>query len=192
MKNKEPRGPLAVLDNPGCVDRRQFLFLGAGAVSTLALSSIFGSSAAFAADARHAAYPRKKIAQLSALAVDTPIDFLYPNDDATYAQCFLVKLGEKAGGGVGPDQDVVAFSAICPHMGGLLNRSYKPEHKVAGPCPSHLSTFDLTRHGMIVAGHSVESLPQIVLEVEGDDIYATGVAGLIFGGATNPGIAREG
>lgn len=172
---------------PACLNRRQFLFYSAGAVSTVALGSIFGVSAAFASEAKYAKYPGKKIATLSELQLDSPIDFLYPNDDPTYAQCFLVKLGEKAGGGVGPDTDIVAFSSLCTHMGGLLNRSYKPEHKVAGPCPSHLTTFDLTRHGMVVAGHAVESLPQIVLELKGSDIYATGVAGLIFGGAKNPG-----
>ncbi|MFQ5707118.1 MAG: arsenate reductase (azurin) small subunit [bacterium] len=173
---------------PGCISRRQFLFYGAGAVSTLALSSIFGATAAFASEAKFAQYPHKKIASLSDLKLDTPLEFLYPNSDPTYAQCFLVKLGEKAGGGVGPDQDIVAFSSLCTHMGGLLNKSYNAEHKVAGPCPSHLSTFDLTRHGMVVAGHAVESLPQIVLEVKGNDVYATGVAGLIFGGAKNPGM----
>lgn len=172
----------------GCINRRQFLFYSAGAVSTVALSSIFGATAAFASEAKYAEYPRKKIATLSELKQDEPVDFFYPNDDATYAQCFLVKLGEKAGGGVGPDEDIVAFSSLCTHMGGLLNRSYKPEHKVAGPCPSHLTTFDLTRHGMVVAGHAVESLPQIVLAVEGNEIYATGVAGLIFGSAKNPGM----
>ncbi|MFQ5636856.1 MAG: arsenate reductase (azurin) small subunit [bacterium] len=172
----------------GCINRRQFLFYSAGAVSTLALSSIFGASAALASEAVFAQYPRKKIARLSDVRLDTPVEFLYPNDDATYAQCFLVKLGEKAGGGVGSDQDVVAFSSLCPHMGGLLNKSYNSDHKVAGPCPSHLTTYDLTRHGMVVAGHAVENLPQIVLEVQGGDIYATGVAGLIFGGAKNPGM----
>ncbi|MFQ5652563.1 MAG: arsenate reductase (azurin) small subunit [bacterium] len=172
----------------GCLSRRQFLFYGAGTVSTLALSSIFGATAAFASEARLAKYSRRRIARLSDVQQDVPVEFLYPNNDPTYAQCFLVKLGEKAGGGVGPDQDIVAFSSLCPHMGGLLNKSYKPEHKVAGPCPSHLTTFDLTRHGMVVAGHAVESLPQIVLEVQGDAIYATAVAGLIFGGATNPGV----
>ncbi len=120
---------------------------------------------------------------------DAPVDFLYPNDDDTYARCFLVKLGEQAGGGAGPEQDVVAFSSLCPHMGGILSGSYKGEHKVAGPCPTHLSTFDLTRHGMVVAGHAVQSLPQIVLEVKGDNIFATGVAGLFFGGPKNPGMA---
>lgn len=173
---------------PGCINRRQFLFYSAGAASTLALSSVFGASSAFAANVLFAEYPRKRLASLTDLKQDQPIDFLYPNDDPTYAQCVLVKLGEKAGGGVGPDQDIVAFSSLCTHMGGLLGRSYKEEHKVLGPCPSHLTTFDLTRHGMVVAGHAVESLPQIVLETKGNDIYATGVAGLIFGGAKNPGV----
>ncbi len=173
---------------PSCINRRQFLFYGASAVSTLALSSIFGATSALASEALFAKYPRKKIAKLADLKQDVPIEFLYPNNDATYAQCFLVKLGEKAGGGVGADKDIVAFSSLCTHMGGLLGRSYKPEHKVAGPCPSHLTTFDLTRHGMVIAGHAVESLPQIVLEMQGADIYATGVSGLIFGGAKNPGV----
>jgi arsenite oxidase small subunit len=57
---------------------------------------------------------------------------------------------------------------------------------VLGPCPLHLSTFDLTKHGMIVSGHAVESLPQIVLEIDGDDIVATGVMGLFYGYSQNP------
>ena len=102
-----PSVPGCVNPDPPCQDelrkvginRRQFLFYSAGVVSTLALSSIFGASAAFASKATFAKYPRKKIASLADLKADTPIEFLYPNDDATYAQCFLVKLGEKAGGG---------------------------------------------------------------------------------------------
>ncbi|MBI1906526.1 MAG: arsenate reductase (azurin) small subunit, partial [Rhodocyclales bacterium] len=58
-------------------------------------------------------------------------------------------------------------------------------YQVLGPCPMHLTTFDLTKHGMVVAGHGTESLPQILLEVEGDDIYAVGVMGLIYGYADN-------
>lgn len=54
-----------------------------------------------------------------------------------------------------------------------------------GPCPIHLTTFDLTRHGMVVSGHATESLPQIVLETEGDDIYAVGVMGLLHNYASN-------
>jgi len=171
-----------------CINRRQFLLYGAGAVSTLALGSIFGSSSSFAGQAQFAQYPRKRIVGLSELKTDQPIEFFYPNDDPTYSKCLIVNIGERAGGGVGPAQNIVAFSGICTHMGGLLNKVYKPEHKAIGPCPSHLTTFDITRHGMVIAGHAVESLPQIVLEVEGNSIYATAVAGLIFGGPTNPGM----
>ena len=32
-----------------------------------------------------------------------------------------------------------------------------------------------------MSGHATESLPQVVLEVEGDDVYATGILGLIYG-----------
>jgi arsenite oxidase small subunit len=70
-------------------------------------------------------------------------------------------------------------------MGMVLQGSYKSEHAVMGPCPLHLTTFDLTRHGMVIAGHATESLPQIVLETDGDDIVATGVLGLLYGKHNN-------
>jgi arsenite oxidase small subunit len=97
----------------------------------------------------------------------------------------LVKLGVPAGGGVGPQQDIVAFSTLCTHMGGPLAGQYRGQHKVLGPCPFHLTTFDLTKHGMVVSGQATESLPQIVLETRGDDIWATGVMGLIYGYHSN-------
>ncbi|MFQ5443597.1 MAG: arsenate reductase (azurin) small subunit, partial [Nitrospinales bacterium] len=93
----------------------------------------------------------------------------------------LIKLGEPALGGIGPDRDVVAFSAFCTHQGGPLEDAYDPENKAMGPCEFHLSTFDLTRHGMMISASATQNLPQIVLELEGDDIYAVGVLGLIFG-----------
>jgi len=34
---------------------------------------------------------------------------------------------------------------------------------------------------MVVAGHATSPLPQVVLESDGDDIYAIGVLGLIYG-----------
>ena len=81
----------------------------------------------------------------------------------------------------------MAFNTVCPHMGGYMGETeFRAEHSVLGPCPLHLSTFDLTKHGMIVSGHAVESLPQIVLEIDGDDIVATGVMGLFYGYSQNP------
>ena len=66
-------------------------------------------------------------------------------------------------------------------MGGPMAGTYKPDDGALGPCPLHQSTFDLTRHGMIIGGHATQSLPQVLLELEGDDIYAVGMLGLIYG-----------
>ena len=102
----------------------------------------------FAQDAERAVkfapYPRKKIARLSELKVDEPVDFEYP-DEGQYAESILVKLGQEAGGGLGPDKDVVAFNYTCTHQGGPLQGTYQAADKALGPCPLHLTTFDLTR-----------------------------------------------
>ncbi len=128
-------------------------------------------------------YPRKAIGKLSELRVGAPVVFHYPFDHPS-AMNFLVRLTEPAGGGVGPERDVVAFNSVCTHQGGPLAGRFRADG-VAGPCPLHWTTFDLTRHGMVVSGHATQGLPQIVLETEGDDIVATGVQGLIFGYESN-------
>jgi len=166
-----------------CLSRRAFLLSGGSAVSILALG---GLSDAFAQGAalQVASYPRRKIGRVSQLTVDQPVSFQYPWKDFNSTD-MLVRLGVPAGGGVGPDQDIVAFSTLCTHMGGPLVGQYRGQYKVLGPCPFHLTTFDLTKHGMVVAGQATESLPQIVLEVKGDEIWATGVMGLIYGYHSN-------
>ncbi len=111
-----------------------------------------------------------------------PMVFQYPVEDP-YATNILVKLDEEAGGGVGEHKDIVAFNQLCTHMGGPLAGTYNKEHKVLGPCPFHLTTFDLTRHGMVISGHATESLPQVILEVDEGIIYATGIMGLLYGHA---------
>ena len=164
-----------------CVSRRQFLFMGAAAVSIIALERVLPRGILYA---QTATFDRQRIAALSDLEVGVPVAFNYPYEHPN-ALNNLIKLGVPAGGGIGPDDDIVAFNALCPHMGGQLMGTYKAEHKAIGPCPFHLTTFDLKKHGMVIAGHATESLPQILLEVEGDEIYATGVLGLIYGRASN-------
>ena len=164
--------------------RRDFL-LASGVAAATVLIAVPGCNGMI--PARTVRYPRRPIGSLSDLRTDVPVAFMYPDEDPLRGSCMLVKLGVPAGAGVGPDQDIVAFSALCNHMGGPLMGTYKPQFKGLGPCPLHLTTFDLTRHGIVVAGHSTESLPQILLEIEGDDIYATGVMGLIYGRAVNVG-----
>ncbi len=166
-----------------CLSRRAFLLSGGSAVTILTLgglSDAFGQGAAL----QVASYPRRKIGRLSQLTVGQPVSFQYPWRDFNSTN-MLVKLGVPAGGGMGPDQDIVAFSTLCTHMGGPLAGQYRRQYRVLGPCPFHLTTFDLTKHGMVVAGQATESLPQIVLEVKGEEIWATGVMGLIYGYHSN-------
>ncbi len=164
----------------GCISRRSFLFRSSAAIGgTVLLTAIPGMEGqAVAAEVRR--YPKKKIGKLSALRAGKPVNFQYP-DQGVNSNSLLIKLGEPAGGGIGRDQDVVAFNSACTHMGGGMGKTYKPGDNVLGQCPLHQSTFDLTRHGMIVSGHATESLPQVLLEMKGDDIYAVGMIGLIHG-----------
>ena len=161
---------------PTCRQSRRSFLASAG--YAVMLSGLPGASMALGATRWD--YPRRLVVRTSKLADDELVYFRYPDDDIQNSG-FIVKLGERAGGGVGRGQDIVAFSAFCPHMGGVLAGVYNSEHKVSGPCPLHLTTFDLTRHGMVISGHATQSLPQILLQTEGDNIYAVGVQGLIYG-----------
>lgn len=171
--------PAGLLDN--CVSRRKFLFLGAATVGTITLASLLPGRI-FTAEV--AAYEGKKIRTLNSLVVGEPVEFSYPWEHPNCVS-YLIKLGTPAGGGIGPDQDIVAFNTLCTHMGISLRNTYKTEHQVLGPCPAHLTTFDLTRHGMVVAGHATQGLPQVTLEARGNDIYATGIMALIYGFSDN-------
>lgn len=176
--------------NKCLMTRRQFLLFSAGtaaAASTVSITLFPGTAEAQTVPARVVGYPRKFIANLSDLTDHKPLDFTYP-DDLKNAQAFVVKMGGvPAGGGVGPKRDVVAFSYLCTHQGGPLNGTYKAtdDHRTLGPCPFHLSLYDLRRHGIIVSGQAYESLPQVLLEVEAEKIYAVGMMGLIFGRDAN-------
>jgi arsenite oxidase small subunit len=145
------------------VSRRQFLFMGAVAVSLVALERVIPGRILYA---QAADFDRQRIGSLSDLEVGFPVAFNYPYDHPN-ALNNLIKLGTPA------------------HMGFPLSGTYKPDHQVMGPCGWHLSTYDLTHHGIIISGHATQGLPQITLELDGDDIYATGVQALLFGFADN-------
>jgi Rieske Fe-S protein len=90
-------------------------------------------------------------------------------------------------GGVGDQKSIVAFSAICQHLGcPAPNISYYPP----GTCPQtpggktfyihcvcHGSTYDVTNGASNLTGPAVLPLPQVTLEVINDNIYAIGVTG---------------
>ncbi|VAV92672.1 hypothetical protein MNBD_ALPHA08-2218 [hydrothermal vent metagenome] len=184
-KNTPTRKELAKQVGHKClVSRRNFL-IGTGATTATVMVVLNpGTADAQKIPGRIATYPRKMIGKISQLKQDKPLDFSYP-DEGDYSDCMVVKLGVESGGGVGKAKDIVAYNYACTHQGSSLAGSYKAETKSLGACPLHLSTYDLTRHGILISGQAYQSLPQILLEVEGDKIYATGVFGLIFGRENN-------
>ena len=172
------------------LNRRKFLMYSGGtaaAASTVSITLFAGTAQAETRKANVQGYPRKLIAKLSELKDHQPVSFNYP-DEGKNSQAMIVKMGDvQAGGGVGAKRDVVAFSYMCTHQGGPMQTTYKHvgDQRVMGQCPLHLSTYDLRRHGIIVSGQAYQSLPQVLLEVDGDDVYAVGIMGLLFGRQDN-------
>ncbi len=159
--------------------RRQFLLTSGISTFTVMVALKSGPSSA-KVPAMVSTYERKFICKLSDLKEDEPFDFNYP-DEGAYSESMIVKLGKEAGGGIGADKDIVAFNYTCTHQGGPLQGTYQKGDKALGPCPLHLTTFDLTRHGIFISGQAYQSLPQVLLELDDDDVYAVGMFGLIYG-----------
>lgn len=128
-------------------------------------------------------FPRVKVAQLSDLQTNQPVLFNYPLDNEPN---ILVKLGQKADAGVGPDGDIVAFSVLCQHLGCVFafqatgtspkcNSGYKANSPV-GYCCCHGSVFDFLHQAQVVSGPSPRSQPRVLLEIDSSgDIYAVGM-----------------
>jgi len=94
--------------------------------------------------------------------------------------------GTNVSGGIGPTGSIVAFSAICQHLGCPAPAiSYYPPGtcpKTFGPlpfyihCSCHGSTYDVTKGAANLTGPAVLPLPQVVLEEDGSgNIFATGM-----------------
>ena len=123
-------------------------------------------------------YRRKKIANVRELRTHKPVMFNYPDENSP---AILVKIGRPAIGGVGPKKDIVAFSALCTHMGCPIQYS-----KGRFVCKCHYSMFDPAKNGQTYQGHASEWLPQIRLKVDRrGNIYAEGIEGLVWGRIIN-------
>jgi Rieske Fe-S protein len=71
----------------------------------------------------------------------------------------VVRIGEYAGG-------LVAFSAICTHLGCAVVPQLTPEGQIA--CPCHGSRFDPRRGGDVVRGPANRRLPGLPIVVSAD------------------------
>jgi arsenite oxidase small subunit len=161
--------------------RRQFLRGGATAAAAGIAVGVLPVEKAKATPAlARVAYPSNRLANISDLKVDEPINVAYPDDASPGV---LVKLGRPVEGGVGPDRDIVGFSTMCPHKGFPLH--YVAEDKTLN-CPGHYSRFDCERGGQQIWGQATQNLPQFVLRVDANgDIYAEAVDELIYGRLSN-------
>lgn len=165
------------------VGRRQFMRGGAvaaaGAAATVLPGQALAQQRARTPSAR-VDYPANRLANISQLKADVPLDISYPDKDSPGV---LLKLGKRVAGGAGPDGDIVGFSTLCPHKGFPLN--YRADDKSLN-CPGHYSRFDCESGGQQIHGQSTQNLPQFSLRVEANgDIIAEGVDELIYGRLSN-------
>lgn len=164
------------------VSRREFLkFTGGVAAGAAALPT--NAEAAPAADAGNAvlSYKAKTVGKAASLGVNQAVAFTFP--DAS-SPCALVKMGSPVLGGVGPNQDIVAYSTMCTHMGCPV--SYDSAQRVF-KCPCHFSIFDAEKAGAMVCGQATENLPRIVLKYndKDDSVTAVAIVGLLYGRQSN-------
>lgn len=127
------------------------------------------------------AYPKIAIGRVSGMPVNQASMFNYP--DAS-SPCYVIRMGNSVPGGVGPNGDIVAYSAMCTHMGCPVvydggSRTFK--------CGCHFSIFDPENGGQMVCGQATEDLPRIKLEYDAksNSVHAVGVDGLIYGRQSN-------
>ncbi|MBR9653539.1 arsenate reductase (azurin) small subunit [Thalassovita aquimarina] len=160
--------------------RRQFLRGSLVGAAGAAASTVLPAQQAQARSLARVDYPANRLANISELVVNEPMDIEYPDADSPGV---LLKLGQAVEGGVGPDGDIVAYSVLCPHKGWML--SYSAEDRTLN-CPGHHSRFDAEAGGQQIWGHATNNLPQFVLRVDdAGDIYAEGVDELIYGRLSN-------
>ena len=163
---------------PG-VGRRGLLRVLGGATGIAAFHGAISTRSVAAAQGTRVErrFERKRVGSVSALQPGRPEKIAYPDAGAL---AMLVRLPTPATGGVGPGGDIVAYSTICPHMGCPIEPAVD-DRGMFGPCRCHFSCFDLAHDGLMSQGQATESLPRILLEQDGDDLYAVGVSGLLYG-----------
>ena len=176
-----------------------------GAITILALTSSLKALTFIPEATTQLAWPKIKVTNINSLKLLTPFTFNYP---LTNTPNLLVKLGVKAKGGIGPDQDIVAFSDICQHLGcfyGFVppkdsppcNKSYKASLS-EGYCCCHGSQYDFVDGAKVIGGPAPRPVPQVQLELDQStgDISAVSMSPpTIFGhgppGTTDPALVLK-
>ncbi len=122
-------------------------------------------------------YPQVKIANLRDLHMRRPVKFDYP---LTGRKNILMDLGCVVEGGVGPNRSIVAYSMFCTHLGCSVDLEWETGALV---CECHQTRYDPALSGRVIEGPAPTHLPMVSLDIDKatGDIYAVGIAGLIYG-----------
>jgi arsenite oxidase small subunit len=190
---------LPIRSHPAAMERRDFLKLAAaagGAITIAAVLSTFKAATFVPSSTTTATWPKVTITQLEKLTNLTPVIFFYP---LTNTPNILVKLGVEATGGVGPNGDIVAFSAICQHLGceygfvppggsPVCNSAYKASMPM-GYCCCHGSQYDFVNGAKVLGGPAPRPVPQVQLQYDSltGDINAVGMGTPTIFGHGPPG-----
>jgi arsenite oxidase small subunit len=153
--------------------RKQALIAGGAGVAVVG-----GGAAAVAIATRgdgEEDYPRFAVAKVADLEPNKPVDFEYPLKGQ---RSVLIDLDEEVPGGVGDKSSIVAYSVLCQHMGCPVPYETKERHF---HCPCHQTMYDPAREGYVIQGVAQTPLPRVELEIDGDDVVAVKVNGLIYG-----------
>ena len=185
------------------MERREF-------VSFCVASAAAAGSPALAADSQPRLYTRARLLDArgqpilgKAVPRERNLIFHYPY---AVTPCFLLNLGRPASaaahlqtankrtyawhGGVGPEQSIVAYSAICAHKLTYPTKdisfiSYRAEKSARNKfgsvihCCSEHSQYDPAEGARVVAGPAPQPLAAILLEHDAatDQLYAVGTLG---------------
>lgn len=104
---------------------------------------------------------KKQIAKLSEILPNSALYFQWPTDSPRDMNILIADDSMK----------LYAYNATCTHLGCQVD--YQAEHHLI-MCPCHGSIFDPTS-GRVMQGPAQSALTAVKLEVDQDEIYATGL-----------------
>jgi arsenite oxidase small subunit len=157
---------------------RRGLLKTAGKAGAAAL--VVGGLASKASASVGGSYPQVRIANIKNLKEGEPVNFDYP---LIGRKNILVDCGCVVESGVGTNKSVVAYSMFCTHLG--CGVDYKKDTATL-VCECHQTEYDPKHSGRVIQGPAPTNLPMVSLEIDDKgDIYATGIAGLIYGMRNN-------
>ncbi len=154
---------------------RRKLLKAAGTAGVAAL--VIGGLANKADAASSRTYPQVKVANIRDIQEGRTIKFDYP---LIGRKNIIMDMGCHVEEGAGPNKSIVSYSMFCSHLGCGVEMDWEKGNMI---CECHQTVYDPKRCGRVVEGPAPSSLPMVSLSIDKStgDIYATGVAGLIYG-----------